>query len=686
MSLQNFTLIALTTILFAGCGTGVLPTSQTSGTAIRPEGNEKTYSSSTTYSGSTLQVQAQANYERFDDYSNGGAKTGTGVTSGDPEEQGLVTVETKPIRRAEVVILNASTGVQVQAGHTDNLGQINLTIPNVAGTYRIEVRSRAYNNYVKASILDNPYDKNYYSISATVTVGSGLSSGAIVTPAGGTMVAAHNSSLEGGAFNILEDILLANEYMRAHIGVNSASNQPDYCPSAICNETFTTAPKVQIYWTKGLSPAAYYDSPSSAISFFVSQSGGGLYEGLYILGGVEGSICTDTDHFDNSVILHEYGHFLESVYAGSDSPGGSHSGNKVIDPRLAWSEGWANFYQAAVLGRSIYRDTQRNSECDPVYSSSSGKYYTARLGFTDFDIENQSFGQDTPTKVGEGNFREISISRTLWDTITGATQNSPYGSAENNDAVSADLGFSVLWDAFKGLASSSIAGRQVGHLHQLLYNNLNSVSFGSSYINAWTDDSYSSNTKPLVKEKQRRDLRDFGLPLSPQSVTHGGCVANANLIGYSGPDWTFLTGGPVKDTTNGSGGVTYSNPFETNDFYRYDYDGTPAHAVIKLRYKKVSGGAGSAVPWDLDLYLYKKDFTFLDNTDILRTSDANYPETTNSGYSVTNGYDGYETINLTGLDAGTYFINVKAYYVGSVTAKGDTQYYLEHSAGEQLCP
>jgi len=276
--------------------------------SYRPEGTEASYSSSISYTpGTTIQIQGQANYARYDDYSNAGAQTGLG-TIGSPQRQGLVNTQTKPIRRAEVVITNSS-GTVVQAGHTDNSGAIDLSIPNVAGTYKVEVRSRADNTYLKASVLTNPYDKAYYAVSQNVTVPSGLAAGSNVTIAS-TILAPHNGNAEGGAFNILENALLANEYLRNHAKVVSSSSSPDYCPSAVCGPDFTVAPKVQIYWTRGLSPAAYYGSPSSAISFFTSNSGGGIYPGIYILGGIEGSVCADTDHFDNSVVLHEYAHYL----------------------------------------------------------------------------------------------------------------------------------------------------------------------------------------------------------------------------------------------------------------------------------------------------------------------------------------------------------------------------------------
>ncbi|MFN7728639.1 MAG: hypothetical protein ACK5P7_05750 [Bdellovibrio sp.] len=688
MTLQSraLSILALATAALglAACGPAdfLTPNSAGGGAAIRPEGSEKPYSSPVAVGSSYLRVLAQANFTRFDDYSDAGVRTGAG-TPANPYRQGLVNVETKPIRRAEIVVINNATEAVVQAGHTTETGDADLQIPNVAGSYRVEVRSRADNTYLKASVLDNPYDKNYYRIYRNFTVTTGTPNASTIS-AGASLLAPYNGAAEGGAFNILDNILIANDYLRDHVKVNNTAGSADYCPASICSENFAVAPKVQIYWTKGLSPAAYFGSPSSPISFFASNSGGSLYPGLYILGGLEGSVCADTDHFDNSVILHEYGHFLEHTYAISDSPGGSHNGNKIIDPRLAWSEGWANFFQAAALGRPSYRDTQRNSECPAT--GSTGQVYTARLGFTDFDIETQLGSQDTPSRTGEGNFREISISRLLWDSLTGSNQAGPFGAAQNSDGSAADLGFAVIWSSFRSLTSSAISARNVGHFSNSLFTSL--TTMGSSYVNAWADDTYAATSKPLVLEKQARDIRDFGLPLLPRAVAYGACPVNAALVGYSSPDWVISSADPKRDTVNSQGYIDWSDMFNTNDFYRYYYDGTSSRRYVRLYYKKQVGDlSGFANPWDLDFYVYREDFVFLNGEDIVKMSERDYPEANIPSHPTPPGYTGSEVVDFNGLTPGFYYLNIKAHYVGpAAPTRAGAQYYLENATGDQLCP
>ena len=662
--------------LLVACGGGGGSSGGGGGTTVQAEGTEAAVNTTPiSYGGTTTTITSLAQFERFDDYNPGTDVTSSCGTSGNPCKQGLVHLSTFNIRFAEVQIYNASTGALVQAGETHTDGVISMVMPKVAGNYRLEVHSRAYNtSQYEASVLNNPYDKAYYTISANFTLtGSEGASVAVSLP-----VASHTGTLEGGAFNILNDILIANDWLRAHApGQNSSSSSPDYCLSSVCN-TFTVAPKVQIYWTKGLSPGTYYGDPSTGISFFAPTSGGGIYSGLYILGGISGSICTDTDHFDNSVIIHEYGHFLEKSFGHSDSPGGSHDGDNIIDPRLAWSEGWADFFQSAVLGRAFYRDTTSNADC-PASNGGFGNYSTAKLSFSDFSMKNQSSGQDTPTRAGEGNFREMSIARSLRDTLVGADQTSP-----NNDTSGfayADLGFAIIWDAFQGLSSASLHFRNSGLINSLIHDGM--VTLGMSFPNAREDDTGANTHAVLVYEKQRHDQKNYGHLLTRMpSLATGTCTGSPNSSWFP---FIVTNLGPVKDTTDtgtNAGSISYSDPMNTNDFYQYYYDGTAAHSRVNFHYKiSSSDTSGVGTPWDLDLYVYGDGYTFLNSSDIVASSEGYYPETGGNG-----SYPGFETLDFSGLAAGTYIINVKVDYGPQSSRKADTQYYFEGGNGDQLCP
>ncbi|AKF03429.1 Glucosamine-fructose-6-phosphate aminotransferase [Sandaracinus amylolyticus] len=73
---------------------------------------------------------------------------------------------------------------------------------------------------------------------------------------------------------------------------------------------------------------------------------------LWILGGPD-----DTDEFDEPVLLHELGHFLQHVIPFSRIVGGDPHAGADTDPRLAWNEGWPSFFASAVRGDPFYGDT-----------------------------------------------------------------------------------------------------------------------------------------------------------------------------------------------------------------------------------------------------------------------------------------------------------------------------------------
>lgn len=530
------------------------------------------------------------------------------VTSG--VYAGLGSPSTFPIRYAEIQILD-SNGNIIQCGETGSSGQVAVDIPQTAGTYTLKVLSRAQNsNHVIASILNNPTSMTPYSISTSFSIGAGQTSQAVTLSS-----ATYTDSLEGGAFNILDQIVTANEYLLNNTACAFCSTFPGS----------VGIQKVRVFWKPGLSPGAYYQSPTSATSFYIStdQTGLGMAAGIYLLGGINGDVCVDTDHFDNSVIIHEYGHFLESKYAYSDSPGGSHSGNSVIDPRLAWSEGWANFVQGAIRNNDHYYDTEGNADC------ATGTGLNVNL-----DLETPQVGQDkmsVATYLGEGIFREVSVSRVLWDAM---------GSNVGGDGYGASLGFPYIWKTFSdtssGLRSNSVHFRNVGLFNQFL----------RGYVSANNSSALTDFDNLVTNERQRSDTNEYGRVVTAQA----GASCTYAIQGVSG----------------------VSNLAKTNDFLAYYYDGTEANATITLKYSATTGGQ---TPTDLDLYIWQDGYAFSDASTMAGQSARVYPES---------GSNGVEVVNLSGKATGYYLIQIAT---DPDSVHGAVTYYLEtNSGGSRLCP
>ena len=74
---------------------------------------------------------------------------------------------------------------------------------------------------------------------------------------------------------------------------------------------------------------------------------------LWILGDAN----SDTDEYDDHIIIHEWGHYFEDQFSRSDSIGGPHSPGEALDIRLAFGEGWGNALSGIVTDDPIYFDT-----------------------------------------------------------------------------------------------------------------------------------------------------------------------------------------------------------------------------------------------------------------------------------------------------------------------------------------
>jgi hypothetical protein len=134
---------------------------------------------------------------------------------------------------------------------------------------------------------------------------------------------------------------------------------------------------------------------------------------IYIL-GKEG---VDTDEFDSHVIVHEWGHYFESNLSRSDSPGGPHGRGDVLDPRIAFGEGYGNAIAAILLPETLYVDT--------AWAGDEGA-----LASFGIDAETEPLDTDDPTP---GVFSETSVHRLLYDLFDS-------GTAEPYDRVSVGLG------------------------------------------------------------------------------------------------------------------------------------------------------------------------------------------------------------------------------------------------------
>lgn len=597
----------------AGCGlaknsqqaltTDQIPTYQ------GPESDYCGQANARTYSSGTVTITGSAGYKKLVPFFTSGG--GLGAEGGNP---------THAIRYAEVHIVDGSGNI-IQCTETDSSGNFSVVIPQSSSTFTAQIFSRTnVTNVARVYVYDDPRYNNSYSISISFTAGTSHSIGAALATTSGQVLA--------GAFNILDRIIDANDFLKSQVGGSLCSGQ-----FTGCVDFPSISALVHAYWKKGFNPNTYYGG-SSGLSFYLPG-----YSRLFILGGSDDDVdYADTDHFDDSVILHEYGHFLEDNYFASDSPGGSHNGNRIIDPRLAWSEGWGNFFQAAVRGSATYVDTAGNN-------TNGG---STQLLFS-VNLETQGSGYDVPTAtgvLGEGNFREFSVTRLLWD----ATDDTPAETANSSTDNIKDA-FNQAWAALtntSGWLKTSAAFRNIGLLHAY------QSTLGTT---SW------SGIRGI--ERQIATSADFG--------TYSASAADyATYVSPSASSCTFtITPGSISNSGGvDDGSFSSSNLITNNDFHYLRITSTQT-VTLSMVYTDLASG----VEPDLDLYIYNESARFGNANDVVASATHSPDGSTATSEN--------ESITVT-LSPGRYLINVNAYTYNRPPGVSSS-YYLTLN-GSRLCP
>ena len=518
----------------------------------------------TSFTGSTVTVFGQANYNYRPIIELGGTLA-----------QLSNSAQSKPIRYAEVAIYKNNT--LIQCTHTDENGAFSFQIPqNTRDGHKVLIRSRSYTAKSQTSILKNYLNPTHYSLESIFVANETKS-----IPA---MSAAINSGDKiGGAFFLLDQIITANEWL--------VENTSD-CDSFSTRCQPFTPKQVSLFWEHDKTGGEVLGD-NDATSFYISH----CYSAFISGEKRTGRIIMDT--FSPSVILHEYFHFLESAFSASDSPGGSHAIKDPVDPRLAFSEAMAYFFQAAVLGQARlidfiglcrYKDgcsssSRRQSSDSYTYlyalfnfsfetgsrstASCSGDTRTCSLRETQACTSSSNFsGCDWPQANGEGHFREGTLIRYFWDLYDN-TPSESLGTQTDN--------VSIPFDAFWALITSSNYNDDTYNLLRAV-GSFNKVGANLSFDNWSRLQNYSKlasstpYTKYEIKKLGTEGCQSFldnppSMTLSPsQSNTNPSVITDGALV------TPFITKNPTQDHLY----LKFPHPFPLED----------EEPILTIRYKK----------------------------------------------------------------------------------------------------
>jgi len=115
-------------------------------------------------------------------------------------------------------------------------------------------------------------------------------------------------------------------------------------------DVFTSSAQFTLQYTNSslVSLSAFWELNSSAGTYFCSG-----YDSVYCANGrgvyVYNAVNGDTDEYDDDVLYHEFAHYFADANSRDDSYGGCHVLSSTdLDLRLAWSEGWGDYFPVAM--------------------------------------------------------------------------------------------------------------------------------------------------------------------------------------------------------------------------------------------------------------------------------------------------------------------------------------------------
>jgi len=238
-------------------------------------------------------------------------------------------------------------------------------------------------------------------------------------------------SLDGSVFNTGTSNVVRNLSATTGWDGSSYSTARAAAPFAILDTIYTGIRFIGSYEPNTVFPPldAFWSVNNTADTTEFNVDTGELGGSFYAFGinslFITGDANHDTDEFDDHIVAHEWGHFLDDVMFRSDSGGGTHFLGDRLDSRLAWGEGWPTALAAIVLDNPDY--------CETFTPGTSG-------GF-EIDAEGGPFG-------GQGWFDEVGVVRfvyDLWDTTNEGTDTGSVGFQPLFEVMTGPLRTTPAW-------------------------------------------------------------------------------------------------------------------------------------------------------------------------------------------------------------------------------------------------
>jgi len=360
----------------------------------------------------------------------------------------------RPVRFAAVEIRNQSGGALLASARTDTSGVycISTTLAGAPPQVFVRVKADALPTGGRARVADYDGDVYYVDSGPAPLVQSDLNLLPTLnvredTPWKQSQIGG-SVSFAGGAFNILDVATGGIEFVKGRWARD--------------------LPNLTLVWQASLAEGSgtFYDPSQDTIH-------------------IKGNSSGDSDEYDDDIILHEFGHFTLKVLSKDTSKGGQHfiNGN-TQDARLAWSEGWANFFSGMVRdvnGAAFSnRSGQRGTLIDALFTAGPSR----ALRFAIEMVTPKAFLPDTQNPANETAVAtaqifdlrvkyvtsEVSVASALWDVyagVPGAPGIGLDGILDVIETIRRDdppiTTFASFWEAFEARYPTQAAGL-MGHI------------------------------------------------------------------------------------------------------------------------------------------------------------------------------------------------------------------------------
>lgn len=263
--------------------------------------------------------------------------------------------------RGLVVELLDSNNVILATTNSDNLGNYSFSVENNK-LVKVRVKAQLLRAQLPAwnfKVTDNTNGNILYAMEGSLVAASNATAVRDLHAASGWAGTGYTQTRVAAPFAILDSVLLGVEKVVA------GGNSSDF-------------PALELRWS--------VNNKAADGDLALGEVGTSFYSGsaIYILGDEN----NDTDEYDRHVILHEWGHYLESEFSRSDSIGGDHVYGDKLDMRVAMSEGFANAFSAMMLDDPNYRDASGLQQADGFTNNVSRKNHTVRGWYSEASVQS----------------------------------------------------------------------------------------------------------------------------------------------------------------------------------------------------------------------------------------------------------------------------------------------------------